>query len=185
VSSTVCGICTGDQDRRVAVDRLLAAGKAPYRIERELTGLYPVSDRLVSSHREHWIGVLPTGDRDVMERIRRAQPVPVDLASIVRDDVRDRLLDGELRPTVAHGLKAQQMIDHREERQQDRELALGLAAMLAGGQGAVPKHIIDGDYEHLPVAAGDLRALRGRVATPVPAAKFDTAKQAHAAKGAE
>lgn len=55
-----------------------------------------------------------------------------DLAELVRDQTLREVKAGRLKPTLQHGLLAQQMIDKREERAADRQLAIRLAAMLGG-----------------------------------------------------
>jgi hypothetical protein len=56
-----------------------------------------------------------------------------DLASLVRDYVNSAVEQGELTPTLAEGLRAQEMIDRRQEKGADREIALQLAGILGGG----------------------------------------------------
>lgn len=63
------------------------------------------------------------------KRIRR---VTGDLAELVRDKTLADVKSGKLKPTLQHGLLAQSMIDKREERAADRQLAIKLAAMLGG-----------------------------------------------------
>lgn len=56
-----------------------------------------------------------------------------DLATVVRDKTLTAVREGRLKPTLQHGLMAQSMLDKRAERAADRQLAIKLAAMLAGG----------------------------------------------------
>jgi hypothetical protein len=56
-----------------------------------------------------------------------------DLAVLVRDYVNQAVEQGELTPTLAEGLRAQEMIDRRQEKGADREIALQLAGILGGG----------------------------------------------------
>jgi hypothetical protein len=56
-----------------------------------------------------------------------------DLAELVRDKTLKDVQSGKLKPTLQHGLMAQQMLDKRQERAADRQLAIRLAAMLGGG----------------------------------------------------
>lgn len=56
-----------------------------------------------------------------------------DLASLVRDQVIAMVDAGELLPTLAEGLRAQEMIDRRVEKSADRELSVTLAGILGGG----------------------------------------------------
>lgn len=170
-----CRVCDGEPDRKAAVDRLLAAGDYPALIERKLRGLWTgITNRVIVTHRGHWLHTLQTTDADALRRLTASHRAKTDLSELVRDDVRRRIEDGELQPSVQHGLQAQAQLDRREERAQDRELALGIAAMLAGGGTKPPARIISGDVERLPPSAGELTRLRGRVATPIPANVGDT-----------
>jgi len=63
---------------------------------------------------------------------KRIQRVTGDLAELVRDKTLAEVKSGKLKPTLQHGLMAQQMIDKREERAADRQLAIRLARMLGG-----------------------------------------------------
>ena len=56
-----------------------------------------------------------------------------DLAVLVRDYVQDAVSSGDLMPTLAEGLRAQEMIDRRQEKGADRDVALMLAGILGGG----------------------------------------------------
>lgn len=56
-----------------------------------------------------------------------------DLAMLVRDYVHSAVKEGDLTPTLAEGLRAQEMIDRRQEKGADREVALQLAGILGGG----------------------------------------------------
>lgn len=71
-----------------------------------------------------------------------------DVATLVQRDVVAKLKSGEARVTVQHGLQAQSLIDRREERQQDRQLAITLARLLFTGE--VPEEAV-----LLRVEAGD------------------------------
>lgn len=163
-----CGICEGDQDRRVSIDRLIAAGRSSTSVERSLKGLYPVKGETVTKHRRHWLGVLPTADRDVYARIAKDQGPSVDLAQLVVDEVRSSIEDGVLKPRIGDGLAAQRIVDHREERQQDRQMAIEMARLLSGGGRAAPRAIIDVTHERLPEQTTLDPALRGHQPTPYP-----------------
>jgi hypothetical protein len=58
-----------------------------------------------------------------------------DLAGLVRDYVHSAVEQGMMTPTLAEGLRAQEMIDRRQEKGADREITLQLAGIL-GGTGA-------------------------------------------------
>lgn len=53
-----------------------------------------------------------------------------DVATLVQEEVVRKLQNGEARVTVQHGLQAQALLDRREERKQDRQLAITLARLL-------------------------------------------------------
>jgi hypothetical protein len=73
---------------------------------------------------------------------KRVRRVTGDLAELVRDKTLADVKSGRLKPTLQHGLLAQSMIDKREERAADRQLAIKLAAML-GGMAPPPGVILD------------------------------------------
>lgn len=56
-----------------------------------------------------------------------------DLASLVRDFVHSAVQEGAMTPTLAEGLRAQEMIDRRQEKTADRDIAIQLAEILGGG----------------------------------------------------
>jgi len=55
-----------------------------------------------------------------------------DLAGLIRDQVMALVDAGQLTPTLAEGLRAQEIIDRRQEKHSDRELTLALAGILGG-----------------------------------------------------
>lgn len=55
-----------------------------------------------------------------------------DLASLVRDQVSQLVEAGHLTPTLSEGLRAQEIIDRRQEKSSDRELTMALAGILGG-----------------------------------------------------
>jgi len=61
-----------------------------------------------------------------------------DLASLVRDQVAALVDAGQLTPTLSEGLRAQEIIDRRQEKSSDRELTLALAGILGGS------HLVEG-----------------------------------------
>jgi len=65
---------------------------------------------------------------------KKKKPTSGDLAELVRDKTLADVKSGKLKPTLQHGLMAQQMLDKRQERAADRQLAIRLAAMLGGGK---------------------------------------------------
>jgi hypothetical protein len=55
-----------------------------------------------------------------------------DLASLVRDYTFSAIENGELLPTLSEGLRAQEILDRRQEKGADRDLAMTLASILGG-----------------------------------------------------
>ena len=55
-----------------------------------------------------------------------------DLASLVRDYTFSAIENGELLPTLSEGLRAQEILDKRQEKGADRDLAMTLASILGG-----------------------------------------------------
>jgi len=85
-----------------------------------------------------------------------------DLAGLVRDQVMSLVEAGQLTPTLAEGLRAQEIIDRRQEKNSDRELTLALAGILGGSpllEGTAYAIAVDGGVEgaeELPVQGQDL-----------------------------
>jgi hypothetical protein len=70
---------------------------------------------------------------DVMKKQSKTIKATGDLAGLVRDYVHSAVQEGLMMPTLAEGLRAQEMIDRRQEKGADREVALTLAGILGGG----------------------------------------------------
>ena len=68
----------------------------------------------------------------VMQRQQKTIKGSGDLAGLVRDYVHSAVEEGLMTPTLAEGLRAQEMIDRRQEKGADREIALTLAGILGG-----------------------------------------------------
>lgn len=68
-----------------------------------------------------------------LKKQKKTMKASGDLAMLVRDFVHSAVEQGELTPTLAEGLRAQEMIDRRQEKGADREVALQLAGILGGG----------------------------------------------------
>lgn len=84
-----------------------------------------------------------------------------DLASLVQSQVISLVEAGHLTPTLAEGLRAQEIIDRRQEKSSDRELTLALAGIL-GGAPILEATVVDITSE--PVSQGDQRdAVSGEV----------------------
>jgi hypothetical protein len=74
----------------------------------------------------------PLDDEHVLSR---------DVASAVQQRALELLEKGEMRISAAHALRAQEIIDRRQEKQRDRELLLVLARVLTKEQAPPPKYV--------------------------------------------
>lgn len=70
---------------------------------------------------------------NVMKKQAKTIKATGDLAGLVRDYVHSAVEEGLMTPTLAEGLRAQEMIDRRQEKGADRDIALTLAGILGGG----------------------------------------------------
>jgi hypothetical protein len=85
--------------------------------------------------REHLIDKHEAARKQAAEVLKRQQKTikhDGDLASLVRNQVNLMLEDGILMPTLAEGLRAQEIIDRRNEKSTDRDLTIMLAQVLGG-----------------------------------------------------
>lgn len=138
-----CSICR-NKVRRSVIDAAMDKGVSNAAIQRDMAetgwkiGLLPLS-----RHRRHYVSALT-----VSSTKRRGN----DLAVIVRDRTIQAIEDGRLSiedeswKNVGPGLKAQDVLDRRENKTNDRKTMLAIAAMLTGTQ-AVPAALLieDGD----------------------------------------
>lgn len=63
----------------------------------------------------------------------RTETTNGDLARLVSTYVYKMVENGDVIPTLSEGLRAQEMIDRRKEKNADRELAISMAGILGGG----------------------------------------------------
>jgi hypothetical protein len=85
--------------------------------------------------REHLVDAFEKKRKQAAEVLQRQQKTiksDADLASLVRNQVNLMLEDGILMPTLAEGLRAQEIIDRRNEKSTDRDLTIMLAQVLGG-----------------------------------------------------
>ena len=85
--------------------------------------------------RDHLIDTFEKKRKEAAEVLQRQQKTlkhDGDLASLVRNQVNLMLEDGILMPTLAEGLRAQEIIDRRNEKSTDRDLTIMLAQVLGG-----------------------------------------------------
>jgi hypothetical protein len=91
--------------------------------------------------------VIPTPET-AADSIPDDQPAAeTDLAATVVKRTLRRLASGELEPGLRDGLIAQQLLDRREEKAQDRQFLLSLAQALAGGGYEAPPQLVSGPAE--------------------------------------
>lgn len=86
-----------------------------------------------------------------------------DLAALVRDNVFARVEEGDLQPTLAEGLRAQEMLDRRSEKGADRDLMIQLAGLLSGASMPVALladgNTIDGEFREVGEREEDVAAF--------------------------
>lgn len=147
-----CGVEKTGRD--TVVNTLLAAGKTPTAIEREMRAVgSPMKAETVRRHLERCLGGKARND-DLVLRAAQGKGPSGDFARMVRDAAAAKLEAGELRIRTQDGIAAQALLDRREERRADRDLLLNLARLLSGGQPVV----VEGRYTTvapLELVAGD------------------------------
>lgn len=94
---------------------------------------------------------------------------PGDLAALVRDNVFARVEAGVLEPSLTEGLRAQEMLDRRNEKQGDRDMMLQLAGLLSGATAPVALlmdgNTVEGSFREVdPEAAEDAAAFAALMA---------------------
>jgi hypothetical protein len=99
---------------------------------------FPIKRETVAKHLRECLGATasPKEVKAMAEKVAATVSPDIpqeDVAVLVQKQVVEKLLAGEARVTVQHGLQAQQLLDRRAERQKDRELAVTLARMLHSG----------------------------------------------------
>jgi hypothetical protein len=85
--------------------------------------------------RDHMIDKHETARKQAAEVMKRQQKTlksESDLAMLVRNQVNLMLEDGIIMPTLSEGLRAQEIIDRRNEKSTDRDLTIMLAQVLGG-----------------------------------------------------
>jgi hypothetical protein len=80
---------------------------------------------------------------DTLKKQQKTIKAKGDLATLVANQVYNMVEDGALTPTLAEGLRAQEMIDRRQEKGADRDLTIMLAQVIGG------VHIIDGTAQEV------------------------------------
>lgn len=139
-----CAICKNVALLPWVDSQLAKAMSAPY-ISKTATETMnmPVSIQIVRSHAKHYVPAIPA-----------QASTPEDLAILVRDRTVQALKTGTLEPTISHGLQAQQILDRRAEKTNDRETMLNMARLLSGAGAAgflAPPEmvVIEGESERI------------------------------------
>jgi hypothetical protein len=143
-----CSIC--GTPRGTLINAYLAAGRTPHWIEGQMRSMgEPIKDETI---RKHVAGCLNgTVDPSILMRAAdgktdKSVADNADFAAAIRTEANRLLAAGQLRVTAAHGLKAQELLDRREERQADRQLMAELATLLSGSTLAPPEDLIEGEW---------------------------------------
>lgn len=74
--------------------------------------------------------------KEVARKVQQAvkiESTSSDLAKLVSGYVFKMVENGDLMPTLSEGLRAQEMLDRRTEKNADRGLAVAMAGILGGG----------------------------------------------------
>lgn len=121
-------------------------------------------------NRQHGIEVAVAKPADAPDAIPEvAVAHDDDLAAVVVKKTLRQLASGRLEPSLRDGLIAQQLLDRREEKAQDRQFMLSLAQALAGGGYSAPRQlvaatveppedVIEGYFEDVSLAPEHLRS---------------------------
>jgi hypothetical protein len=139
-----CGIC--EDGRANTVNAFIAAGKRDIAIEREMRAIgRPTKAETVKKHRENCLGP----DRD--QQYKRALASidgrqSADFAQLVKQEAIRLMNEGELRVRTADGLKAQELLDRREEKKADRDLMINIARLMSGASMEVPDDLVEGEF---------------------------------------
>lgn len=159
-SSNWCSICS-DPQRREYVNRQLAQGLTYNAIEvrsrtqgAQEAGLKPIKSETVKRHVTVCLANVPAGNTArtpaVMEVARLSAKQDIgeggdDIARMVQKRTAEMLRDPDsnMRMTVRDGLAAQSLLDRREEKRKDRELAHAVARAMLAHLGP-PAHLIEG-----------------------------------------
>lgn len=136
-----------------AINAKIAAGVVMQRIS-DFTrdaGHYASRKSLFNHKKEHLATphtvAVNEAKRSLAKQARTIKAHSGDLAPLIRNLVYTKVEAGDLSPTIAEGLRAQETIDRRLERGADRDLMLVMAQVLGGG--ATPAVVIEGQWTQL------------------------------------
>lgn len=98
---------------------------------------YYISRNTLGKHkREHLTTPYESARIEAVKKMEQAQKTIKathrDLATLVRDFVFSEVETGAMAPTLSEGLRAQEMIDKRNDKTADRDLMVSLAQILGG-----------------------------------------------------
>jgi hypothetical protein len=86
--------------------------------------------------RQHLTEEHMSARKEVAKKVQQAVKIEAangDLANLVSKFVHKMVENGDLVPTLSEGLRAQEMLDRRKEKNADRGLAVAMAGILGGG----------------------------------------------------
>lgn len=99
-------------------------------------GFYISRNTLGKHKREHLTTPHESARIEAVKKMEQAQKTIKathrDLATLVRDYVFSEVETGAMAPTLSEGLRAQEMIDKRNDKTADRDLMVSLAQILGG-----------------------------------------------------
>ncbi len=99
-------------------------------------GYYISSNTLGKHKREHLTTPHESARIAAVKKMEKAQSTIKaqhrDLATLVRDYVFSEVESGNMNPTLSEGLRAQEMLDKRNDKSADRDLVVSLAQILGG-----------------------------------------------------
>ena len=99
-------------------------------------GYYLSRNTLGKHKREHLTTPHEAARIEAVKKMEKAQSTIKanhrDLATLVRDYVFSEVESGNMAPTLSEGLRAQEMLDKRNDKSADRDLVVSLAQILGG-----------------------------------------------------
>jgi hypothetical protein len=162
-----CSLC--ESPIRVEIDRILNAKGSAAEVLAALrrAGEPEVSPSTVSRHRRQhniaFVRKLAGEMRETVQELGTKAPLPTqhDLAILARDRAIERMLNGEIEPTMTDGLKAQELLDKRVQRGADRDLLYTISVILSGGPTPLSlAAVVEGEWHEEQAAdEGEFRQL--------------------------
>lgn len=157
-----CSLCK-THPLRFRLLGLLAGGMPPHGIEQESRRLgIPIKRETVKKHVDTCKDCSPTVEPvsagiDLSSTINPRSSINITklidasdtLPEVVVKSVRERIVKGEIRPSVRDGISAQALIDRKKEVTKHQAFLLNLARLLSGAGQNVPVHVIEGEYREV------------------------------------